>query len=135
MAVDLPGVGRNLQDHLALPAIFTTTGTPSLLAAEKPAQLARYLGLRRGMLTSNVGEATGFVRTRPGLDAPDLQLIVAPVQYIDRPETKLIDVEPAQPANREERYSVAVLEVHVQSFQANPVLAALPAPAEQHEAA
>jgi choline dehydrogenase len=30
-----------------------------------------------------VGEAMAFVRSRPGLAAPDLQLISAPVEYID----------------------------------------------------
>ncbi len=45
--------------------------------------LARFLTLGRGMLTSNVGEACGFVRTRPELDAPDLELIFAPVPFID----------------------------------------------------
>ena len=34
--------------------------------------------------------------------------------------------EPALPANREQKYSVAVLEVHMHSFHASP---ALPAPA------
>jgi hypothetical protein len=45
--------------------------------------------------------------------------------HFGRPQPKLIDHEPAQPAGRDERYSVAVLEVHYQSFHAH----ALPAPA------
>jgi choline dehydrogenase len=35
------------------------------------------------MLTSNVGEAYGFVKSRPDLDLPDLELIVAPAPYFD----------------------------------------------------
>ena len=81
--VDLPGVGADLQDHLVAPAIFTTGDHASLLDAEKPAQLAKYLSRRKGMLTSNVGEAMAFVRTTEALPAPDLQLIFAPVEYID----------------------------------------------------
>jgi hypothetical protein len=46
-----------------------------------------------------------------------------------RDQQKLIDAEPVLPASREEKYSVAVLEVHYQSFQANPVTA----PALEHE--
>ena len=46
-----------------------------------------------------------------------------------RDQQKLIDAEPKLPANREEKYSVAVLEVHYQSFQASPA----PAPALEHE--
>lgn len=48
----------------------------SLFAAEKPGQLISYLLRRRGMLTSNVGEAYGFVRSRPELKLPDLELIL-----------------------------------------------------------
>ena len=35
------------------------------------------------MLTSNVGEAYGFVRSRAELDLPDLELIFAPAPYFD----------------------------------------------------
>ncbi|MGH3542346.1 MAG: GMC family oxidoreductase, partial [Mycobacterium sp.] len=51
--------------------------------AEKPRQLVNYLLRRRGMLTSNVGEAYGFVRSRPELELPDLELIFAPAPYFD----------------------------------------------------
>ncbi len=80
---ELPGVGQNLQDHLAVPCIFTVGSHSTLLDAEKPAQLLKYFAQRKGMLTSNVGEAMAFVRSRPELTAPDLQLIAAPVEYID----------------------------------------------------
>jgi choline dehydrogenase len=83
VALDLPGVGRNLSDHLAVPTIFTVGSHPSLLSAERPAQLLKYFTRRMGMLTSNIGEAMAFVRTDRALDAPDLQLIFAPVEYID----------------------------------------------------
>jgi len=74
---------RSLRDHLALPVIYRTTGSSSLKSAESPVQLARYLTSRRRMLTSNVGEAMAFVRSDPGIEAPDLQLIFAPVAYMD----------------------------------------------------
>jgi len=54
----------------------------TLAAAESLSNLARFLTRGRGMLTSNVGEACGFVRTRPELDAPDLELAFAPVPFI-----------------------------------------------------
>jgi choline dehydrogenase len=75
---DLPGVGRNLQDHVA-GGIFVASRRPvSLAAAETPRNLVRYLVRRRGMLTSNLGEAIGFVQTRPELEAPDLELLFIP---------------------------------------------------------
>ena len=78
---DLPGVGQNLQDHLVAP-VMRTTDAPTLFAAESPRQLADWLVRRRGMLTSNVGEAFAFVRTREDLPAPDLELIFAPVLFV-----------------------------------------------------
>jgi choline dehydrogenase-like flavoprotein len=55
----------------------------SLFAAEKPFELVNYLLRRRGMLTSNVGEAYGFVRSRPELEVPDLELIFAPAPFFE----------------------------------------------------
>ena len=77
-----PEVGRNLIDHLVTPLGFEVDGG-SLAAAEKPKELINYLLRRRGMLTSNVAEAYGFVRSRPELGVPDLELIFAPAPYYD----------------------------------------------------
>jgi choline dehydrogenase len=55
----------------------------TLVDAEKPAQLVRYLTQRRGMLTSNVGEGVLFGRSEAGIDHPDLEFIFAPVPFID----------------------------------------------------
>jgi choline dehydrogenase len=75
-------VGNNLLDHLVVPMGFDVPND-TLFAAEKPLQLVNYLVRRRGMLTSNVGEAYGFVRSRPDLELPDLELIFAPAPYFD----------------------------------------------------
>jgi choline dehydrogenase len=77
-----PDVGTNLLDHLVVPLGFDVP-SDTLFAAEKPLQLLNYLVRRRGMLTSNVGEAYGFVRSRPELELPDLELIFAPAPYFD----------------------------------------------------
>ncbi|WP_069160846.1 GMC family oxidoreductase [Nocardia altamirensis] len=74
-----PEVGANLQDHLVAGLGYTVAD--SLFAAEKPRQLLDYLIRHRGMLTSNVGEAYGFVRSTPELDLPDLELIYAPAPF------------------------------------------------------
>lgn len=85
--VDSPGVGENLQDHLV--AGLAPAATPgTLFGAEKVGQLASYLTARRGMLTSNVAEAYGFVRTdvaaRAGMaaDLPDIEIIFAAAPYV-----------------------------------------------------
>jgi choline dehydrogenase len=76
---DLPGVGRGLQDHLMVPVCWRSVEPSSLLDGRRPGRIAEYLLRRSGPLSSNIGQAGGFVRSRPGLDAPDLQLVFAPV--------------------------------------------------------
>ena len=78
-----PEVGENLQDHLMVAVIMTCPQPVTLVDAETPKQLFRYLTQRRGLLTSNVGEAAAFIKTRADLPAPDIELIFAPVPYVD----------------------------------------------------
>ena len=80
---DLPEVGRNLREHPMAITLWNASGKESLFAAEKPAQLVKLLLQRRGMLTSNVGEAAAFISSREGLVAPDIELLFAPVLYLD----------------------------------------------------
>lgn len=75
----LPGVGRNLHDHpdfvFGHPLPSTDAMGVSPLGALRMAREAlRFARERRGMLTSNFAECGGFLRTRPGLVAPDVQL-------------------------------------------------------------
>ena len=87
VVVDAPGVGANLQDHLVA-GLAPAAHSDTLHDAEKPAEVVRYLTKRKGMLTSNVAEAYGFVRTevadRVGAPAglPDIEIIFAPVPYV-----------------------------------------------------
>ena len=59
-----PEVGENMLDHLVCPLGYDVLND-SLFDAEKPLELVNYLVRHRGMLTSNVGEGYGFVRSRP----------------------------------------------------------------------
>ena len=80
---DLPEVGRNLREHPMAIMLWNASGKESLFAAERPSQLVKLLLQRRGMLTSNVGEAAAFVMSREGLAAPDIEILFAPVLYLD----------------------------------------------------
>jgi choline dehydrogenase len=84
--LDLPA-GENLQDHPACSATWTTSQPVSLLVAALPdtaaAHLEDFAQNGHGPLTSNVGEAGGFLRTREGLPAPDVQFHALPVMFID----------------------------------------------------
>lgn len=76
---DLP-VGQGLQDHYMALLNFRTH-EESLLSAMSAANVALLQGEGRGPLTSNVGEAGGFFRTREELDVPDGQFHMAPVLF------------------------------------------------------
>jgi choline dehydrogenase-like flavoprotein len=78
---DLP-VGEGLQDHpMTLMSWYTDTET--LMTAGTPENAALLMSEGRGPLTSNVGEAGGFFRTRDGLPAPDVQFHAAPVMFFE----------------------------------------------------
>lgn len=75
------GVGANLLDHLASGLLVKTKGVETLASAESLRNLASWAIRGRGPLTSNLGEAVAFLRTRPDLPAPDLELLFAPVLF------------------------------------------------------
>ena len=79
---ELVGVGANLQDHLACALTVHCPKPVTLFAADSRAQLARFIFLRRGMLTSSVNEAVAFIRTDPALAAPDIELVWLPVPVL-----------------------------------------------------
>ncbi|WP_370312449.1 choline dehydrogenase [Sagittula sp.] len=80
---DRPGVGRNLQDHLELYVQMTST---------QPVSLAKYWNLwgkawvgaqwlfgRSGPGASNQFESAGFIRSRAGVQYPDIQYHFLPI--------------------------------------------------------
>ncbi|WP_018657694.1 GMC family oxidoreductase [Actinomadura flavalba] len=83
VTADLPGVGRNLQDHPAVNLVYTHSQPVSLLAASEPEALRLYEEEQAGPLTSNVPEAGGFARTRPDLDVPDVQFHASPLMLLN----------------------------------------------------
>ena len=81
--LDLPGVGRNLQDHLACPVLMRTTNATSygISARALPRgiwNVCQYLFGRTGPFASNVFESVGFLKTLPTLDRPDVQFVFQP---------------------------------------------------------
>src|SRR3954464_12620173 len=83
VAVDLPGVGQNLQDHVNSGVIYTTAEPASLLLGMEPEYQQEFAEQGRGPLTSNVAEAGGFWRSREDLPAPDMQFHAAPVMFVE----------------------------------------------------
>jgi choline dehydrogenase len=83
VAVDLPGVGRNLQDHVIHGVSYACTKPVALDRAATVWNLLRAWFWGKGPLTSNIAEAGGFVRSEAELERPDLQLYFAPVSFIE----------------------------------------------------
>lgn len=91
----LPGVGKNLQDHLLGGVLYHCKKNFTLDSAERfpylVGNLWSYLLFKKGPFTSNVAEGGGFVRTQAGLEAPDMQYHFAPAYYVrhgfDNPTT------------------------------------------------
>lgn len=77
VAVDAPGVGQNLQEHpgvhLVNEVAAHTLNDDSRGFAGLRSLLA-FLFARRGALTTGIGHAQAFVRSREGLPAPNIQL-------------------------------------------------------------
>ncbi|MDY7807597.1 GMC family oxidoreductase [Burkholderia stagnalis] len=75
----LPGVGRNLQDHPDFIFGYRTRSVDTMGVSLRGSlrmlrEILRFRSERRGMLTTNFAEGGGFLKTQPGLDAPDIQL-------------------------------------------------------------
>jgi choline dehydrogenase len=81
MRSDLP-VGHGLQDH-CMAQVNYLTDEPSLFMATTPENFALLEAEGRGPLSSNIPEAAGFFRTRPGLDAPNVEFHFAPSLFFD----------------------------------------------------
>jgi len=88
VVVDAPEVGRNLRDHLASGLVVRVKDSKTLISGRTPAGFARYLARREGPLSSNVGEAYLFTKSDAGIDQPDLELIFAPVAFLDEGLTR-----------------------------------------------
>src|SRR5581483_2299122 len=81
--VDLPGVGENLQDHLLSGVEYECREPIGLHKADNFKNIFNYLLFKKGPLTSNVAEGIGFLKTDPSMKVPNIELVFAPVFYMD----------------------------------------------------
>ncbi|TPJ65311.1 MULTISPECIES: choline dehydrogenase [unclassified Mesorhizobium] len=87
VVADRPGVGRNLQDHLELYIQQESTKPITLNSVLNPFSKAmigaQWLFFKTGLGATNHFEAAAFVRSRAGVDYPDIQyhFIPAAVRY------------------------------------------------------
>ncbi len=77
---DRPGVGGNLQDHVGthvVNEVDAATLNSDAQGLRGAWQVLRYALSRRGALTTAIGHAQAFVKSRPELPAPNLQISFA----------------------------------------------------------
>lgn len=83
--VDLPGVGQNLQDHLAVTVKHRALQPISMFKYFSPlrgaAALGQYMLFRTGPLADPGLEATAFVKSDPSLPEPDIKLLFVMALY------------------------------------------------------
>ena len=84
VAAALPGVGENLQDHLAVGLSYSCTQPVSLAGSATGLNTLNYLTRKRGPLVSNILEAGAFAKSRPDLGACDLEILFAPLGSLER---------------------------------------------------
>ncbi len=112
-AVDLPGVGRNLQDHASIGLVFDAsqpiTFDRELRLDRMTLSLARWWIDGSGVVGGLPVGAQGFVRTLDTLSRPDLQMLVSPVAMDARVWF------PGWRASRGHRYTVSNVLLHPQS--------------------
>lgn len=86
----LPAVGKNLQDHPATLVTMEMKNSTSygLSLKAMPRDLwngIEYLFARKGPLGSNLFETNGYIRSHPGLDRPDMQVVFQPARRNPNP--------------------------------------------------
>ena len=93
--VNLPGVGKNLQDHIdylsvhkhkSINLIGFSFGT---IFFKFPYEILKYIFTKTGLFTSTVAEAGGFIRSRNDITIPDIQLHFAPGMVVDHGRQQL----------------------------------------------
>lgn len=81
--VDRQGVGGNLQDHLEVYMQYTATKPVTLYSHwnlwGKGSIGAQWMATGSGLGASNQFESCGFIRSRPGVDYPDIQYHFLPL--------------------------------------------------------
>lgn len=94
VVADRPGVGQNLQDHPDFVFAYKSGNTDFMGisptgSVKLTREFGRYRRERRGLPASNCAEAGGFLKTRPDLPAPDIQLhfVIGIVQDHARKQT------------------------------------------------
>lgn len=119
---DLPGVGANLQDHTGLQigheCLQPVSLHPSLTLTGQAVLGLKWFLFKTGVANSNQFETSGFIRSRVGVEWPDLQLDFSPAALDEQGELAKVahgfqtHVGPMRPKSRG-RVSLRSSDPHV----------------------
>jgi choline dehydrogenase len=115
---ELSGVGENYRDHYAprmnwrvtLPITLNEQTRGVALAKE----IVKYYTQRRGVLSLAAALVYGFVRTRPELEVPDVQLLFSHASYSD-PQVRALDRSPGMTVTLYQCRPESTGSIHVKS--------------------
>ena len=92
---ELPGVGKNLQDHIDYLTVHRYDSIELIGMSLKsillkfPIEILKYIFAKVGLFTSTVAEAGGFIKSKDGIQIPDIQLHFLPAMVVDHGRTQL----------------------------------------------
>ena len=91
--VELPGVGKNLQDHIDYLTVHKYNSINLIgfnlktIFFKYPLEILKYWFKKTGLFTSTIAEAGAFIKTRDDLEAPNIQYHYAPAMVVDHGRT------------------------------------------------
>ena len=92
---ELPGVGKNLQDHIDYLTVHRYDSTELIGMSIKsilfkfPLEILKYIFAKVGLFTSTIAEAGGFIKSKDDIEIPDIQLHFLPAMVVDHGRTQL----------------------------------------------
>lgn len=117
---NLPGVGKNLQDHLQARPIFKTTlptiNTDANSLFRKALIGLQYVLTGSGAMTMAASLGAGFLKTEPGLATPDIQFHIQPFSA----------TTPAEGPHKFSAFTASVLQLRPESTGQIELLSAEP---------
>ncbi|MCY4467073.1 MAG: choline dehydrogenase [Thiotrichales bacterium] len=115
----LPGVGENYRDHFFPRMSWRATRRITLNERTRGLrfvmEILRYAVTRRGLLAAGPAYGHGFLRTRPELAGPDVQLLFAPASYGDANDRTRLDSEPGMTLGVYQLRPESVGSIHARS--------------------
>ena len=92
---ELPGVGKNLQDHIDYLSVHRYNSIELIGLSFKsilfkfPLEIIKYIFAKVGIFTSTIAEAGGFIKSSKEKEIPDIQLHFIPTMVVDHGRQKL----------------------------------------------